>query len=159
MCWNWERDFQNTLKDHEKHHGILATLLFFFLRKTKKRLTFDEIVQFSLNFAVDATHLNKIGALSARTGEGLGGGHVPQRLTRYKLAATYVPKGKSSAVMVESEPLQMLAFTFFKFSFESSKEKNVGVGKKNISFPRKHRGGWVEIFIRLLYYCSFWRVV
>lgn len=87
-------------------------------------------MQFSLNFAVDATHLNKIGALSARTGECLGGGHVPQRLTRYKLAATYVPKGKSSAVMVESEPLQMLAFTFLKFSFESSKKK-CGRGKKH----------------------------
>lgn len=42
---------------------------YFLLRKTKKRLTFDEIVQFSLNFAVDGTHLNKIGALSARKGE------------------------------------------------------------------------------------------
>lgn len=36
--WETSWDFSNT------------TFFFFFLRKTKKRLTFDEIVQFSLNF-------------------------------------------------------------------------------------------------------------
>lgn len=55
-----------------------------------KRLTFDAIVQFSLNFAVDGTHLNKIRALSARKDECLDGRHIRHRLTQYKLAATYV---------------------------------------------------------------------